>query len=69
MTVAGCVTLLAASKLLGRHRQTVLTLAASGDLVADRRAGLTFISRDSLDAYRARLAKQQKQSKRAAGAA
>lgn len=48
------VTLPQAAKLLGRHRQTVLVIAARGELTLDQRAGITFVSRASIDAYLAR---------------
>jgi hypothetical protein len=45
------VSLPEASRLLGMHRQKVLTHALKGDLVCDVRGKWTFISRASIDAF------------------
>jgi hypothetical protein len=47
------MTLGQAAKALGKHRQTVQKLGNAGLLVVDVRADLTFVTRASVDAYRA----------------
>lgn len=50
------VTLLGASRVLGRHRQTVLQLALEHGLTVEQRAGMRFLLRAELEALRDRLA-------------
>jgi hypothetical protein len=50
------MTLGQAARALRRHRQTVQKLGNAGALVVDVRAGLTFVTRASVDAYRAAVA-------------
>jgi hypothetical protein len=52
------LTLPQAAKAIGKHRQTVLVLGTGdgAELTLDRRAGMTFVSRASVDAYLARRA-------------
>lgn len=40
-----------AAKLLGKHRQQVLTLIVRGELAAETRGRFTFVSRASIDRY------------------